>query len=176
MKPFEERIVQNAVRSSWVVLFLFVAMVCSGIALCFLGMKDPSTFSFMGLNLSSSQVGLFVIAMGIVVFILQKRFFEMLMNPDSILSLGSRISSVSNKIQKAKEVGSSVTHPAAADRTEVKARELNIKTVYTRVILQAGISFAVLAVSFAILFRGSDPKLAQIASGMIGVVIGYWLR
>ena len=98
------------------------------------------------------------------------------MNPDSILSLGSRISSVSNKIQKAKEVGSSVTHPAAADRTEVKARELNIKTVYTRVILQAGISFAVLAVSFAILFRGSDPKLAQIASGMIGVVIGYWLR
>jgi len=176
MKSFEERIVQNAVISSWLVLFLFIAMVCSGIALCFLGMKDPSTFSFIGLSLSSSQVGLFVIAMGIVVFILQKRFFEMLVNPKSILSLGSRISNASNKLQKAKEVGPSSAHPDVAGHTGTKTPELSIKTVYARIILQAGVTLIVLAVSLAIFLRQSDPKLVQVASGMIGLVVGYWIR
>ena len=97
-------------------------------------------------------------------------------NPDSILSLGSRISSVNAQVRQVKDFESPTASSSVAVRPEAQATRLTVKAAWTKLVLQAGISLIVLGVSFAIFFRESDPKMGQVAAGVIGVVVGYWLR
>jgi uncharacterized membrane protein len=46
-----------------------------------------------------------------------------------------------------------------------------------RVVMQAGVSIAILAVCLPILFsQNYSDKTKELAAGFIGTVIGYWLR
>lgn len=45
-----------------------------------------------------------------------------------------------------------------------------------REMARIGISVVILMFSFGVLFFGHDPSLRGLATGLIGTVVGYWLK
>ena len=193
MELFEEKLMKNAIRYSWAVLSVFIVMTLSGIGLCYLGARDSaSSFSFFGLNLSSGNVGLFIIAMAIAMIYSQKRFFEMLIDPQKILTVGSHISDAKQKLSESQKA-IDITQQAALiiENKDKKQRVQNSTPVQTarpkqqvirnvvlmRAILQGVISITIIGFSIFVL---SDPRsginLTKVAIGLLGVVVGYWIR
>lgn len=190
MELFEEKLARTAIRLSWSVLGFVMVMVFSGIVLCFWGAKDAgSNFSLLGLKLSSGDVGLFVIAMGIVMFSMQKRFFEILLDPKKLLSVGSHISKAKQRLYESEKNMLVATSPGTLvntgeeqDRIPVKrwhARhtEPGSKTVAIRLIFILGVSLLILTVSVVVLTNPeSSANTAKLACAFLGAVVGYWMR
>lgn len=55
------------------------------------------------------------------------------------------------------------------------ARRVELANQITRVVMQVIVSIAVLVGGFFLL-QNSDETLRKLASGLIGTVVGYWLR
>ena len=188
MELFEEKLVRNAIRLSWVVLSLVIIMVFSGIGLCVWQTKDPGTnFSLLGLKLSSGEVGLFVIALAITMFSMQKRFFEMLVDPKKILAIGSHISKAKQKLSDSKKIieldtplpneSASQKEQSLSSRAETRNQNLRARNILVRVIFQIGVSLVILLLSLVILLDPhSDVTTAKIACGFLGATVGYWMR
>ena len=47
---------------------------------------------------------------------------------------------------------------------------------YTRVVMQVIVSIAVLATGIYLLLHAGSDKQREIGSGLVGIVVGYWLR
>ncbi|GAA0370759.1 hypothetical protein GCM10009092_38840 [Bowmanella denitrificans] len=62
-----------------------------------------------------------------------------------------------------------------ADDTELKQR-LSLAQGYSRVVMQILVSLIILAGCFAILWLSDDQSLQKGSFGLMGTVIGYWLR
>ena len=53
---------------------------------------------------------------------------------------------------------------------------VELATQYTRVVMQVVVSLAVLATGIYLLLEGGSDKQREIGSGLVGIVVGYWLR
>lgn len=80
---------------------------------------------------------------------------------------------IGSQLQYAARVFAARTHPFDAGtpaETAVLARD------YTRVVMQVIVSIAVLATGVYLLLHAGSDKQREIASGLVGIVAGYWLR
>lgn len=68
-------------------------------------------------------------------------------------------------------------HPvdAGLKATDV-AERVQLATQYTKVIMQIIVSLTVLIVASYLLLNDANEDTKKIASGLIGTVLGYWLR
>lgn len=65
---------------------------------------------------------------------------------------------------------------AGTDRARA-AKKLELAQQFARVVMQIIVSIAVLLVSLWLLVNaGSNEDTRKLASGLIGTVVGYWLR
>ncbi|MCD4741278.1 MAG: hypothetical protein K8R67_02180 [Desulfobacteraceae bacterium] len=64
---------------------------------------------------------------------------------------------------------------AGADDDELLLR-LEYARSYTKVIMQVVISTIVLVACFYLIFKSTDQAIQKASFGLIGTVIGYWLR
>ncbi|MCP4133566.1 MAG: hypothetical protein GY754_21535 [bacterium] len=55
-------------------------------------------------------------------------------------------------------------------------KRVDLAQQYTRMVMQAVISVGILIVCFYLLFSNENKEMMKIASGFIGIVVGYWLR
>jgi|tagenome__1003787_1003787.scaffolds.fasta_scaffold15997885_1 hypothetical protein len=85
-----------------------------------------------------------------------------------------------------KPIGSQLSYAAAvfaAKRRLVDAglgakeveRRVTLATQYSRVVMQVLVSLIVLLSAVYLLVTGNEPS-QKLASGLIGTVVGYWLR
>jgi hypothetical protein len=56
------------------------------------------------------------------------------------------------------------------------AENAELAAQYTRVVMQVIVSIAVLATGIYLLLHAGSDKQREIGSGLVGIVVGYWLR
>jgi hypothetical protein len=84
--------------------------------------------------------------------------------------------SLGTQIAYVKDVLDARAHPvdAGLDADQVEQRA-KLAGDYAKVIMQIVVSLVVLTGSMFLLFQGNEAT-QKIASGLIGTVLGYWLR
>jgi uncharacterized membrane protein len=83
-----------------------------------------------------------------------------------------------NQLQYTLEVFNARTNPVDMGKKTMQEQKhrLELHKEYSRVIMQIVLSIIVIVASFLLLFYYEEGNLHKLASGLIGTVIGYWLR
>ena len=176
MKTVEEKILITAIRMKWFILLLVVAMIISGIALCFIGLSAPSTFQFLGLKLSSGNVGLFVIAMGLLMFYLQKKMLEDIINPQSIKSIGSHISKARQTLSVVEKNPSTATSVEPINDFTTNSNNTVTRLDVIKILIQIVVSLMILIIAVFMIFSPNGDGITKFWVALCGVVVGYWLK
>jgi hypothetical protein len=83
---------------------------------------------------------------------------------------------IGTQLTYVKKVLEAHTHPIDAGLTaEDVEKRAELASQLVKVVMQVVVSLVVLVGAMYLLLRGSEPT-QKIASGLIGTVLGYWLR
>lgn len=84
---------------------------------------------------------------------------------------------IGHQIEHVVEVINAKLRPLDAGLTDDEIeRKVKLASQLTHVVMQIIVSVTILICCFLLLFLNNDKELHKIASGLIGIVVGYWLR
>lgn len=104
MASIGDKVVINAMIFSWFMSLVSSGIMISGVVFCYLGIQNPgSSMSIGGFQLQSSGTGLFVTALGLILFHSQKKLIQDLTDLEKLSklsnSLGQNIAEVKIALQ-----------------------------------------------------------------------------